>query len=173
MTSFIYEALDTDQKALAIFLDLAKAFDTVNHRILINKMEAIGIRGVPLDLFKNYLSDRRQMVKVDSTFSIPKKLELGVPQGSVLGPIFFLIYINELCDLKIMGSVLTYADDTVLLFKGASWPMVYSKANTALKKVYGWLNTNLLSLNKSKTVLSAILSKYKNSSTFRPIYTYT
>lgn len=152
LTTFLYNALDSSHKALAIFLDLAKAFDTVDHCILLSKMEGIGIRGLPLALFKSYLSSRTQMVRIDGEFSIPNAITLGVPQGTVLGPVLFLIYINDLCDLKISGEVLSYADDTVLLFKDLSWPLVYRRANIGLSIVYDWLNDNILTLNKSKTV---------------------
>lgn len=152
LTSQVYKSLDEKQKVLAIFLDLAKAFDTVDHTFLIQKLELLGIRGLPLTLFKSYLSERLQMVKIDNIYSSQKCIEYGVPQGTVLGPILFILYINDLCEKDINGRIVTYADDTVLVYTDVSWSEVYKKANMSLKSVYEWLNDNLLTLNKTKTV---------------------
>ena len=101
----------------SVFLDFSKAFDTVNHDILLNKLEYYGIRGVALDLFKSYLQNRPQMVKVGGITSNPMTVKCGVPQGSVLGPILLLIYINDIH--KLSSEILKFhlfADDTYFLF---------------------------------------------------------
>ena len=113
----IYEKLinNLDKKltSCAIFLDLAKAFDTVSHDILLRKLEAYGIRGNALQLFESYLKDRFQFVQLDNVKSSISLIEFGVPQGSILGPLLFLIYINDLpAATKLF--VKLYADDTFL-----------------------------------------------------------
>lgn len=148
----VIQQLDGNQKSVGVFLDLAKAFDTVSIPILIAKLEAIGIRGIPLRWFISYLSDRTQMVKVRDCLSNEAIIKFGVPQGSILGPTLFLVYINDLCDLTLdNGSVYTYADDTVLLFNGKSWSEVQETANNGLSKVSNWLRSNLLTVNVTKT----------------------
>lgn len=155
LTRNLYNSLDSGLRTLAIYIDLAKAFDTVDHEILLDKLEKIGIRGICLNLFKTYLIGRLQTVKINNTLSKTWLITCGVPQGTVLGPILFLIYINDLCNLKINGKIITYADDTVLLINGASWPETFKTANESLSQVYNWLNTNLLTLNKEKTLYLA------------------
>lgn len=144
--------VDEDKKCLAIFLDLAKAFDTVDHEILIGKLAKIGIRGHGLEIFVDYLANRKQKVKINGTLSDFKIITTGVPQGTVLGPTLFLLYINSISDM--IGpdnDVFSYADDTALLFQGKSWEEVYTSAETGLKKMKSWLNANRLSLNIKKT----------------------
>lgn len=147
--------LNSDNKCLAIFLDLAKAFDTVDQEILLNRLEEVGIRGSALELFKNYLTCRQQKVKVNDMVSDSLIVTTGVPQGTVIGPILFLIYINNI--VKIIKpdqdkiDIISYADDTALVFQGKTWSNVYTSAEICLKKIYSWLNISLLSLNVSKT----------------------
>ncbi|KAJ8711336.1 hypothetical protein PYW07_008578 [Mythimna separata] len=153
LTSFVANGLDNKDKVLGVFLDLAKAFDTVSVPILIAKLEYMGIRGIPLALFRDYLRDRKQSVKMNDEYSQEVDIVYGVPQGSVLGPTLFLVYINDLCDLDIdKGQIITFADDTVLLFKAKTWADINSIANKGLRRVATWLDNNLLTFNAQKTM---------------------
>lgn len=152
LTSLIIKQIDNNKRCLSVFLDLKKAFDTVSVRILLQKLERIGVRGTPLKLLEDYLSDRRQSVKVGQYISDGVNLTYGVPQGSVLGPTLFLININALCNLKLaQGEIFSYADDTAMVFAGDSWEDVHRKAEIGLIRVADWLKNNLLTLNATKT----------------------
>ena len=150
-TSHIYNALDHGEKTLAVFLDLAKAFDMVNHEELIKTLPSFGIKTTSLNWFRNYLKDRQQIVKINKTLGQKRKIMCGVPQGSVFGPLFFILYINCICNINIDGKIVTYADDTCLLFTDSSWLSVQLKAISELKKVVNLFNSKKLSLNIKKT----------------------
>lgn len=143
--------LNSNRKTLAVFIDLAKAFDTIPHEQLLYRMENMGMRGTTNSLFKNYLSDRTQRVKIEDHYSNPQKLTIGVPQGTVLGPLLFLIYINEIGTILNNAVVISYADDTVVVFNEMDWDRVFTSAENELKELYNWLNYSLLSLNVKKT----------------------
>lgn len=152
LTDTVVRNMDKKRKSLGIFLDLSKAFDTVSIPILLNKLERIGIRGVALDIFTDYLTDRRQYVLINGIKSKEETVLFGVPQGSVLGPTLFLIYINDLCALSLPNcKIITYADDTALLVNGRSWQEVCARSEDTLRVVMKWLRANLLTLNVSKT----------------------
>ena len=152
ITEIISENLDNGTSTITAFLDLAKAFDTVNHRILLRKLARYGIRGKALELIDSYLSDRLQRVKLDSIKSNDKSIDTGVPQGSILGPLLFILYINDLFDVLPENTVLSYADDTVVVCTGTSWNEAQQKMNHTLQSVSVWLALNQLTLNVSKTV---------------------
>lgn len=152
LTERIVGLLDNKAKVIGIFLDLTKAFDTVSIPLLLDKMEGLGIRGIVLDIFRSYLFNRKQRVKVGNVMSNNASPTFGVPQGSVLGPTLFLIYINNLCLIDIPNcSLISYADDTVLIAHGTDWEQARHKAENAVATVMTWLNQNLLTLNILKT----------------------
>lgn len=151
LTSYIYEALDRTQPCLGIYIDLAKAFDTVCHKKLLNKLKNCGIRGNVLNLLKSYLTDRVQYVKIDNYISSANSVKYGVPQGTVLGPILFTLYINNLLSLKVEGTIISFADDTVILYKSDTWQNLKNKAENDFKNIKKWFDYNLLTINYNKT----------------------
>ena len=142
--------LDNNKLTCTIFLDLAKAFDSVDHAILIKKLERYGIRGMPLQLLKSYLSNRQHLTKLNGIESNLKLLDIGVPQGSVLGPLLFLLFINDL-PLVTNFNVKLFADDTFLSLEGDDFKHLQRKSNIELKKISKWFSANKLTLNVSKS----------------------
>ena len=153
ITETIRKALDDSKVVCGIFVDLQKAFDTVNHEILLHKLNHYGIRGSVNDWFKSYLQGRKQIVFINGIDSEVMKLNHGVPQGSVLGPLLFLIYINDLHACISYSKVYHFADDTNLLHINSSTKKLQKYINNDLKKLTNWLDANKISLNCTKTEL--------------------
>lgn len=152
LTDKITKYLDMGEKCLGVFLDLQKAFDTVSVEVLLTKLENVGVRGVAWLWFRDYLTNRKQRVRVGSVYSDPASAVYGIPQGSTLAPTLFLIYINDLCERRLhKADLLMFADDTVILFHECSWDILKKTVETELISVTTWLNNNLLTLNVSKT----------------------
>ena len=147
----ISKAIDDNEFTMGVFLDLSKAFDTVDHLILLQKLEHYGIRGVALDWFKNYLTGRTQFVKYKTTNSDSFSIKCGVPQGSVLGPLLLLLYINDITKCSQILSFILFADDTNLFLNHHDVMTLYKIMNQELKKVTAWLTANKSSLNINKT----------------------
>jgi hypothetical protein len=147
----ITDAIDNHQYAIGIFIDLRKAFDTINHNILINKLEKIGIRGMAIDWIKSYLDRRKQFVKLGNHSSNCFDIACGVPQGSVLGPKLFILYINDICQVSKLLYMVLFADDTNVFCSGDDLDTLQKNINEELYKLKLWFDWNKLSLNVSKT----------------------
>ena len=118
LMSNIQIQVDQGKRAAMVSLDLRKAFDTVNHQILLRKLELLGIRGNCYSSFSDYLGDKRQFVTVSDVKSSSLNINCGVPQGSILGPTLFLVYVNSISNLNLKGQINLYADDTMLVYFG-------------------------------------------------------
>ena len=161
ITENIRSSLDKGQFACGIFVDLQKAFDTVDHAILLKKLEHYGIRGIGNSWFKSYLTNRSQYVSISGFDSRLNHILHGVPQGSVLGPLLFLLYINDLHNAIKYCMVHHFADDTNLLIYDKSLKSLQKKVNIDLKLLCHWLNSNKISLNAKKTEYILFRQKQK------------
>ena len=153
LTEDIRQALDNNYFACGIFIDFQKAFDTVDHNILLKKLEHYGVRGLANDWFKSYLLNRKQYVSINGTDSNLADIQFGVPQGSVLGPLLFLIYINDLHQSIQYSTTRHFADDTNLVIKNNSLKQLKKQLNLDLRSLNNWLKANKISLNSGKTEL--------------------
>ena len=149
-----------------IFIDLSKAFDTVNHKILIDKLEHYGIRGKALDIFKSYLSNRKQYVQLENSKSELCPIYIGVPQGSVFGPLFFILFINDLYKCCPDGKVRLFADDTTIFFHKNNIKDIISTGKLIMIQLAIWLKANKLTLNAEKSSFTIFKSSRKKDTKY-------
>jgi hypothetical protein len=146
----IDDALHKRNHVLGIFIDLSKAFDTIDHKTLLVKLNRYGIRGKALSLIESYLSRRTQYTEVFGEKSDNLTVKYGVPQGSVLGPLLFLLYINDISRASALGTFIMFADDTNIFVEGQTVEEAYAKGNELLKSVQKYMLLNKLHINMSK-----------------------
>ena len=147
----ITKSQDLGDIVITFLIDLKKAFDTINHRILLRKLYSYGIRGSMLKWMESYLTDRSHYVVFDGKVSETCSIECGVPQGSILGPLLFIISVNDICNVSPMLFKLLYADETCVLISGSHLNDLIDRLNTELISLNNWFKANKLSLNKKKS----------------------
>ena len=147
----ITTAFEKKQSMIGVFLDLSKAFDTIDQKILLQKLMHYGVKGLLLEWFSSYLNGRTQQVVCNNQLSDILKIKC-VPQGSILGPLLFLIYVNDFCRCITKDKTIMFPDDTNLFFSESSYEKVFQVANEELKSIDNWLTANKLSLNINKTI---------------------
>ena len=144
-------AIDRNEYVIAVFLDLAKAFDTVNHKILLSKLDKMGFRGNVNSWFKSFLCNRRIVVNINGELSDERTIDIGVPQGTVSAALLFILYINDLVNVSNYIKFVMFADDTTVYASGVDVAELASLMTNELVKVDSWLRANRLSLNLSKS----------------------
>ena len=162
ISELIYQSLDNKNHHISILLDIKKAFDCVDHTILLAKLERYGIRGIPLQWFKSYLSNRKCFTEIISIKSNMQTFNVGVPQGSILGPLLFLMYVNDLPLTSDLLHTQLFADDTIVSNYGHDLQDLIASTDTELDKIMNWTLTNKLTLNARKTELLLISNRTNN-----------
>ena len=151
LTRDFNEAIIKNKRSMVVFLDLAKAFDTVDRTKLLRKLQLLGVKENAYKWFESYFENRVQMTTINGINSKLKTVDFGVIQGSTLGPLLFLIYINNLAKVYIGGKLYMFADDTAIFFQADSWEEVFELAPRNLTLIKKWFDQNLLTLNITKT----------------------
>ena len=166
-TNDLYTANNNNEITIAVFIDAMKAFDTVNHQILLKKLKKYGIDGNLLRWIEGYLTDRKQCTIANNIVSSNENIVCGVPQGSVLGPLLFLIYINDISSVIRNSKISMYADDTVVYISHTNMNNAIALIQSDLTSVYTWCNSNKLTINckKTKFCLFGMRSAIKKSKT--------
>ena len=159
ITDYLKNAIDKKKYICGIFLDLTKAFDTVNHTILLDKLHNYGIRGRAHKLLKSYLTNRNQYVAIGNIQSSKQAIKCGVPQGSVLGPLLFLVYINDIVNSCNLGKIRIFADDTSNFVEGDNINEVIANAETSMNNLSKWFKANRLTLSSDKSSFMIFRSK--------------
>ena len=148
----IYENFEENKYTLGVFIDLSKAFDTVDHKRLLSKLEIHGINGNMLKWFESYLTNRKQYIQIDKETKIAlQDVTCGAPQGLMLGPLLFLIYVNDLQYASNLIEPIMFADDTNLFYAERDKKKFFQMVNNELQKIFQWFISNKLSINLSKT----------------------
>ena len=147
----VSQAIDNNEFCIGIFIDLSKAFDTVNHEILLKKLELYGVRGLPNLLIRDYLMNRKQYVQFNNHTSEMNIVNCGVPQGSILGPLLFLLYINDMPLVCKQLLFILFADDTNILYSNSDPMQLMNIVNSDLAILSDWFKANKLSLKVQKT----------------------
>lgn len=145
------EALDDRDEAQIALCDLSKAFDTIQHHVLLNKLKYYGVRGLPYQLVASYLKNRRQVVVVNGDISESQAIKSGVPQGSVLGPVFFIIFVNDLPESVRAWMSCQFADDTSFLMRGKDRTELTHGLLNIMDDARAWFNANKMKINEDKT----------------------
>ena len=156
------KSIDEKEFSVGVFIDLSKAFDTVNHKILIEKLSHYGIRRIPLLWFSDYLSNRKQFIKFNDVLSDYKTVNCGVPQGSILGPLLFLIYVNDISNCSSLLKLILFADDASLFSSGKDLTELIQIVNQELSVIATWFKSNKLSLNLKKPNVLFFVPKTRN-----------
>lgn len=149
--NFLNVTLDKNQIAALLLIDFSKAFDMVDHEILLNKLDHYGIRGINLSWFRSYLTGRQQYVHVSGVGSERLHLKYSVPQGSILGPILFILYVNDLPEISKLAKFIFFADDANIIVTGQNFIEIQEKINELLNTIDRWVKLNGLKLNIKKT----------------------
>eukprot|EP00116_Pleurobrachia_bachei_P001935 sb/3462197/ len=170
--SSVISSLDNKSHCAGLFIDLSKAFDTINHRILLSKLEHMGVRGSALEIFRSYLSDRSQYVSISNNNSALLPVSTGVPQGSVLGPLLFIIYINDIVNTLRSDDVLfiLYADDTNIFVTATSPAELHMRLQAITSVLEDYFFQNILHLNSSKSKLLYFKSPRSSPSNYPNLY---
>ena len=158
----IASCLDRGKHTAGIFLDLSKAFDTISHDILLSKLNHYGVRGNALEWFRSYLTNRKQFVSYNNCKSDVDTVLCGVPQGSVLGPLLFILFINDIAFSSNSLSFIIYADDTNVIMSNSNLDHLIASINTEMSKISLWFKVNKLSLNVDKTNYVIFKNRHSN-----------